>query len=50
MFLTPTNGQQNSITATNNRSVPLITLFPIVCQEKIHVLKAVLVKYKYDIY
>ena len=36
MFLTTTNGQQKSIAATNNRTVPLITdAFPL-CVTKIH--------------
>ena len=36
MFLTTTNGQQKSIAATNNRTVPLITDAFLLCVTKIH--------------
>ena len=41
MFLTTTNGQQNSIAAKNNRIVPLFTDDFLLFVTKIHVLKAV---------
>ena len=36
MFLTTTNGQQKSIAATNDRTVPLITDAFLLCVTKIH--------------
>ena len=36
MFLTTANGQQKSIAATNNRTVPLITDAFLLCVTKIH--------------
>ena len=41
IFLTTTNGQQKSITATNNRNVPLINDGFRLFATKIRVLKAV---------
>ena len=50
MFINTTNGQQKSIAARNDRAVPLITDDFILFVTKIHVLKAVCVKYSYKIY
>ena len=41
MFLTTTNGQEKSIAALNNRTVPLITDDFLLFATKIYVLKAV---------